>query len=309
MKPTTTDFVSQKVNSFEDSLVTSGINKMERLWKHASAPFRPSSSGLSVYKSKLKDYSEPCSLVLGATPELIDLLIRAQSSPFVMDICIDTWQAIQSFSCENWRDVQWRQGDWTNPICDFKEKFDYICCDGGTLFLDWPRDWSRLLKVVFSYLKPGGIFVTKVQDMGCYTKSYQEIFHDHIDNFESIRQNCEDEVEQFKKMISSLHVALFLGTNNTDNTMNMTVASERIAWALSQLLYRYNEEQFQPYINIFFMEMDPLVNPRAVLKASPKKSEVLSLFDKTGFKTEYISLPKQHAPGPDVCYMLAAQKK
>lgn len=247
---------------------------------------------------------------MGATPELIDLLQERDAEQLtIVDMAQDQWDAIQGFGREDWSGVDWVCGDWLKPISGLRGQLDYVCCDGGTLFLDWSKAWKRLFEVAFDYLRPGGVFVTKAQDMRDPGASLQQILLNHIARFEEARRRAPSaEVEHFRQMASSLHVAMFLGTQRVDFSMDPEPAAQRLRQVRDALRIRYNESHFRPFIDIFFGEMDPLENPRAVLAASPPPGAVFSLLAAVGFEVEHHPLPLTHAPGPNVCYMIAARR-
>jgi len=305
---------SPRVRALRTSLTGERLEAVrwrKRLWSNARAPFRPSEAGLEVYASCFRGHDAPRSLVLGATPELIDLLVEQRASELtVVDMCQEQWDAIQGFGRADWSSVEWICGDWLEPIASLRGRLDYVCCDGGTLFLEWSKGWRRLFEVAFDSLAPGGVFVTKAQDMTGYGATAREIFDDHVGRFEAARRRAPAaELEHFREMASSLHVALFLGTQRAGSaTMDPEPASRRLRQAHGLLRAAYGEARFQPIIDLFFEEMDPAVNPRAVLQAGPPPAQVIPLLESVGFEVEYRPLPPSHAPAPGVCYMLAARR-
>lgn len=67
---------------------------------------------------------------MGATPELIDLLIRHDAAASHSEMCATA----RSFAAEEWRCVEWLAGDWCEPVTRLRGGLDCVCCDGGTLF-------------------------------------------------------------------------------------------------------------------------------------------------------------------------------
>lgn len=127
---------------------------------------------------------------MGATPELIVLLIRHDAAALtVIDISPEMCATARSFVAEEWRCVEWLVGDWCEPLTRLRGGLDCVCCDGGTLFLEWPTA----------------------------------------------------EVEGFREMVSSLHVALFLGTQRGDLSMDPEPAAHRLRQAREILQRRYQE--------------------------------------------------------------------
>lgn len=288
------------------------VHWTRRLWAHAAAPFRPAASGLRAYAESLDAYGPASAraLVLGATPELIDLMIERQASRVVaMDISLETWLAVQGMGRHRWSDVEWIHGDWLTPAPALQGAVDVICCDGGTLFLDWPTGWRRLFEVAFETLAPGGVFITKTQDMRGDGRGPEAHLAAHIERFERARRrDPAGEMQHFRTMISSLHVALFLGTVRPDASLDPAPASVALRRAAGVLRARYAEPRFADFIDLFFEDMDPLRDPRAVLAASPSPEAIAALLEDVGFVVERADLPADHAPAPGVCSMFTARR-
>ena len=136
-------------------------------WNCLNSPYRPTQLGLLRYKHSLNSVSLPENssvLILGSTPELVDLAIRGGVKNIVrMDSSVEILEAMEQLAEENWNHVETHSRDWLSDNPSLAERFDLIWSDGGPLFLPFPSHWSILFEQVASWLKPGGLLETKIQ--------------------------------------------------------------------------------------------------------------------------------------------------
>ena len=136
-------------------------------WNCLNSPYRPTQLGLLRYRDSLNSVPLPKNssvLILGSTPELIDLAIRSGVKNIVrMDSSMEILEAMEQLAEENWSHVETYSRDWLSDNPSWAGRFDLIWSDGGPLFLPFPSHWSILFEQVASWLKPGGLLETKIQ--------------------------------------------------------------------------------------------------------------------------------------------------
>ena len=143
------------------------IDRYIKDWNCLKSPYRPTQLGLLRYKLSLNSVSLPENssvLILGSTPELIDLAIRSGVKIIVrIDQSMEILDAMEQLAEEDWDHVESHSRDWLSDNPPLAGQFDLIWSDGGPLFLPFPSHWSTLFERVASWLKPGGLLETKIQ--------------------------------------------------------------------------------------------------------------------------------------------------
>lgn len=129
-------------------------------------PGRPSQEAVRFYKKFAKDATRglrrrPRGLVLGATPELRDLLTEMKWEAVMIDANMEMIEAMAALLKRSNPDEIIVKGDWIkNPLKT--GYFDVVFGDLVLANVPWNLQ-SALLKNVRRMLKPGGAFITKVE--------------------------------------------------------------------------------------------------------------------------------------------------
>src|SRR5262249_15041386 len=102
-------------------------------WRLASAPPRPEAAHLARYRSAARGARS--GLVMGATPELIDMLLtEGVDRVTAIDLHPETIEAMRRLASEDWSRVELVRGDWREPRPAWASVFDVVLCDGGLMF-------------------------------------------------------------------------------------------------------------------------------------------------------------------------------
>jgi len=284
--------------------------KIARVWRWMSVPVRPSTEGLTIYRKELESVSERRVMLMGATPELVDLaLVLGSARVLSMDISRETIAAMKSLSKEDWGPVELICGNWLEQHDELQRSFDFVCCDGGCLFLTFPEQCQRLFEVIHSYLFPGGKLVTKVLDFSGDGRDHFDYYAEQVDTFESKKSSLppDAQVDHFCDMVTAVATAAWLGTSRPDGSLEPEPAARRMRWAFEALLERYPEANFRVITEASFEFLSPEKNPRAVFSSSLTYSMVEPLLEQAGFEAETIAMPS-YPIHPDVFYTIVATK-
>ncbi|MEM9303366.1 MAG: class I SAM-dependent methyltransferase [Pseudomonadota bacterium] len=133
-------------------------------FKALPQPIRPPQETLEAYRELVARNSPAPVLVLGATPELIDLALDLGSDRVVsMDWNADTFEAMRRTARNDWQRVDFVHQEWTSPKPEFAGQFGSVLCDGGAMFLP-SEQWEDVSSHVHAYLRPGGLWIARCMD-------------------------------------------------------------------------------------------------------------------------------------------------
>lgn len=280
------------------------------LWERARAPIRPNWEGMAVYRRELESAGDRRVLVLGASSDLVDLAVELGASKICsIEIHPETIVAMQVAGQQDWSGVEFVVGDWLELRNEFRNAFDYVCCDGGTLFLEFPDQWRRLFEVTYQHLADGGKFVTKVQDMRGDGRTYREYFDDRVGEFEAQRTEMSPEgaMAAFRDLCSALRTGVCLGEVNPNGGMNAEPQLAQVDWCRDELRRRYPGPDYDEFIQGPFDGFNPRADGRMIFRGGPEYARVESMIRDVGFAVARDAMPNCE-PGPEVCYMATCTK-
>jgi hypothetical protein len=139
-------------------------DKVGKKWRYLKPPFRPSPAELTIYEKRItevaKNEKNPKAVVLGATPELRDLLTKYNYSKVVL-VDIDP-NVVKEMS----KLLQLSKGNEEVYITDWldmylPETFDLVLCDHGLHFIEFNK-WETFFRRVKNILNDNGQFVTSI---------------------------------------------------------------------------------------------------------------------------------------------------
>lgn len=143
-------------------------SEQSRKWSILLPPERPSRGEIEIYEDYLKKVVHSCNgkckaLILGATPELRDLLARYNIETTLADvnpIMVEAMNELLEFSegkektiIANWIDIP-GESDY----------YDVILCDHGLHWILYD-DWSKFFDNKVHLLKKGGYFINNIVTM------------------------------------------------------------------------------------------------------------------------------------------------
>lgn len=129
-------------------------------WAKTLPPARPSLGDLRAYNQLLKPVSQKIktALVLGATPELRDLLAKYKFKVSLVDNNINMIKALSLLRKRKTKE-QIFLADWRKKFTN--QKFDLIVSDTGINMLSWV-DWPRTFKNIQNMLTKDGVSLQKI---------------------------------------------------------------------------------------------------------------------------------------------------
>jgi hypothetical protein len=196
------------------------------MWRNLTLPVRPSEGVLRVYREAMAKLPEKRVIVLGSTPELIDMAVDAGAERIVsIERSPTVIEAFRELGRNDWSRVQFIVGDWLEDRPEFHSRFNCIMCDGGILFLQYPGQWSRLFEVVHSYLEPGGIFAAKSWAEPPGDWKYADLVEAHIAAFKTTISALDADQARiaFIRLASVLRLISLVGGTRSDGLFDQKI--------------------------------------------------------------------------------------
>ncbi len=279
------------------------------VWRKLTVPVRPGPEGLELYRSEMQRFKNKQVLVLGATPELVDMAVSLRAGRVTsIERNSEIMIAMQQLSGEDWSSVEMIVGNWLEDRPAFRSAFNCIVCDGGLLFLAYPAQWEQLFKLVSGYLIRGGVFVAKEWAEPDSSRTFEVIKDELIQSFDRGRRELDNAktTDAFARLVSELRLAAFIGLTRADGSFDQDPLVRR--------LDALNEELEKSYQNPEMISM-----ARGALKylarSQPETTDTVAgvpykgaeeLLVKYGLSVTEHPLPDAPVPGGN--YMFVARK-
>lgn len=282
-----------------------------RLWDVQPVPMRPSQQGLQHYRSVMERTPNPSVLILGGTPELADLAVSMHCRRVVrFDISGEILQGMRKLARCDWSGVELVVGDWLQPQEAFEGRFDCMLCDGGPLFLEFPRQWASLFRQAFSSLRPGGCFCFKGQAHPEDAPTFEALRDRKIGHFNANARGLgpEQQVAQFWHLVAHLWQACFLGLVAPDGGIDKAAVSKRMDETGWHLMDLFPEEPFRSIAQEGLHAMLRCADRMPVLEYLPPSDRVIPCLIAAGFQVEPVVFLADSEPFTGYCYQATAIK-
>jgi hypothetical protein len=210
-------------------------------WELTTDPIRPSRADLVHMTAEIKKrFAKPRVLILGMTPELVNMAHQAGAVRIVV-------MELRSIGLEAYRqlvDVPFEaiNGDWREFRPECEQAFDVVLGHGPFIFLAFPDEWIATLSVVRRYLARGGVVIMRhfhVPPAGYpFATNYERLLRE----FEA-RTNDTDEVaweNEFLKTVTSLRCSAILGATQADGVVNQLELDRLMAYEKRDIEQRYS---------------------------------------------------------------------
>ena len=131
-------------------------------WSMYGCPIRPGREDILLFQAKLKSVEEPRVLILGCTPELVDMVL--EENPLrvtIMDWFPPNIAAMKKMATKNWSRVEVIIRDWRTPLDDLTDRYNIVLGDGPFTFLRFPDDYLLICRNLNRYVSDGGLVVIR----------------------------------------------------------------------------------------------------------------------------------------------------
>lgn len=289
-----------------DEATVSGIL---RTFSFLTPPIRPSNAVVAEFRRHFEAAAGKPILILGATPELVDLANDFGCPHIVaMDWNADTFEAMRRIARTDWNRVRFRHGNWTISVPEFGGAFGCVACDGGPLFLRYPGEWRATSEAAYGYLEPGGRWVSRAVDWPSGDPPFEACLALHVDEFLARRPRLDPdgELAAFKTLTVLIRVRSFHRVVDENGLIDQKEFARRNDYAACFLFEGFPEPRFREVVEMNLLRL---------ARPSPHQSELVSiappelarrLIEEIGFVAEITEL-KAAVPACD--YVLAAIKR
>ncbi len=133
-----------------------------RNWSMWGCPVRPGQEDILLFQKKLKSIEESRVLILGCTPELVDMVL--EENPLrvtIMDRFPPNVTAMKKMATKNWSRVEVIIRDWRTPLDDLTDRYNIVLGDGPFTFLRFPDDYLLICRNLNRYISDGGLVVIR----------------------------------------------------------------------------------------------------------------------------------------------------
>lgn len=149
-------------------------------WLRVTPPVRPSQSDLCQFEAALCTRREQSVLIMGLTPELVDLSVSKKANrTTVMEVRAAAIEELPLVAKEDWGDVEFLRADWRSRNANLQGRFSLVLGHGSFVHLDFPDEWISVLQTLSTYLLRDGRIVLKVfcrpTSLGSLSQRMQQI--------------------------------------------------------------------------------------------------------------------------------------
>jgi hypothetical protein len=138
------------------------VERLLAIWDAIAPPIRPSRANVADVARLAGGLRGRDVLILGATPELIDLAVAECARRIVaMDWSAPAFAAMRRLGRRDWSGVETLCWDWREPCPALLGRMEAVLGDGSLILLPFPRDWERVFRRLHEMLRPHGVVVVR----------------------------------------------------------------------------------------------------------------------------------------------------
>src|SRR5262245_34450086 len=257
-------------------------------WRLTTWPIRPDPARVDLYRSAL--VAARSVLVMGATPELIDMLLtEGVGRVAAVDGHAETMEAMRRLAGQDWAGIERVVGDWRIPRPAWDSAFDGVLVDGGLLFLPFPDGWREVLAVIRNYLRPGGRLVTTGASMSPTAGDFRDHYARVIALFDSTLRTPDPEqrVRRFGELVSRIKGLVRVGAVDHEGRVQLDVAASAHRWMANDLRRRYPD--LDRLIVAWFDQPTAVGGKGTGIVAMPGLERVTAEMTASGFDVEVLA--------------------
>ena len=287
-------------------------NRVEEIysaWELTTPPVRPSDYEISYLRHRLGSVDGGASvLILGMTPELIDLCVEVGVGKIVViELRKFAYLSLKKFAKQNWDRVEFVFSDWRIDNKSFHNRFEYIIGHGTFLLLSYTNDWQVVIGIMYRYLKSSGVFVVRHYlkpidrfDWGVFKGKV-------IDDLPTDVEDSFGQLAEIARLLTLLRCGAILNSTRHDGNVihNKLRASTEEVFNLLENKLKYSryweivKREFNKPTASGYENMLPLAVPYAC--------DVLPLYTNESFMAFYDEIPDSDLPGV-LSFILAVKK-
>ncbi|NLN60257.1 MAG: class I SAM-dependent methyltransferase [Deltaproteobacteria bacterium] len=282
-----------------------------RLWDVQPVPIRPSRLGLAHYRNVMRLTPQASVLICGATPELVDLAIIIGASRIVrLDLSMEILLGMKNLATQDWSNVESVQGNWLEHQPGLDGAFDYVVCDGGPLFLEFPLQWRTFFCNVHRYLKPGGVFCFKGQAHPKELPSFESLRDKRIAHFKATSSTMphQEKIARFWHLVAHLWQLCMVGLVAPDGKIDKHAVSARLDATGECVMQEFPDKRLQEIAHEALHKIFRNQDRTPILEYLTPPDLIAPYLTDVGFVLEPTQFLIDSEPLPDYCYQMTARK-
>jgi len=263
------------------------VNRIIEDWELAAPPAKPGPDRIERYRCLLPQKPGFAAFVLGATPEILDMLLARRAGRVVaMDIHAETMEAMRHFAREDWRKIEFVVGDWCARLPRYEGAFDVAISDGGALFLPFPDTWRALFGVLFSYLAPGGRTLIGHFSVPQPPPDFRIHYRAALSRFDEESAGLAEDAQAalFKAAVAVARLASFYGAVDESGRVQADRVTVNFGMILDELTARYPQGHLRRVLQAMFFRPNPIGDEGLGLVAMPGMDAIRPLMESLGFR-------------------------
>lgn len=285
------------------------IRKIAAWWSRFGHPIRPGLEEIEIFRSQISERKNLCAMILGATPEYVNLLLQEKAKTIVIvDYYGPNVKAMETLGGRDWSSVEVVHSDWMTENARMKGKFDVVFGDNSFIFTRYPEDWKRLFRTLFKYLKPGGRIIARCLFQPDVPFDYHRYVNELMDNIlQTGMENLSDKEESaLRDQITAIRPGTLLGAVDSASTVSGAKRNELIQSARDILAEKFQNTPLWDIIeDILYLESGK--RGEFIVASVPPLEEVKKLLTGAGF-IGIFDIPSGNRPFKGAFRILVAEK-
>lgn len=138
-------------------------HKYQNRWSMHREPIRPTNFFLEMIKGIAKETSLKNVMILGSTPEFIDLFAILGCKRIVsVDLNEENHRSMRRLcKQQSYASLIFENKNWLDQSEILTDQYDLVVGDLTHYFLSYPVEWNVSLKIIAKSLKPNGVFLSR----------------------------------------------------------------------------------------------------------------------------------------------------
>jgi hypothetical protein len=280
------------------------------IWNAQAPPIRPSAKDVEWYAQGWNAREGLRVLILGVTPELVDLALRKNASRIIaMDWHEPYFHAMRCLGCEDWTRVEGLLNDWRIFVPELEGNLDTVLGDGSLTMLTFPQEWEQVLTDIRRYLVPGGRLVFRLPfqteesfDLDIYLK-------ETLSNFDARCGGVEPEqrLGMLREMISEIRIAFGLASSRNSGDVDFNHRADLVRLFHTELTARYGHLKEWDIVRVGMPPEEDIRKGKRTGKAVPQWKAAADLIEACGFCMKSVKCSGTR-PVPAVMRLFVAER-
>jgi hypothetical protein len=276
------------------------IERLYKTWTLMTDPIRPSETELIEMRRRMDVFTRPHTLVLGVTPELVDMVLMAGvEKPVVFEVRGEAIEALKRFARQDWSRVEFIIDDWRNFRPELAGKFDVVIGHGTFLFLAYPEEWVTTLGYFCRYLADDGRLIVRHFVLPPEGHPLEPNYRRILEAFErsSEGRGREERLRRFIEAVTDIRSSAILAATGDDGRVNHSSMSTSMGWVTEDLRRRYEGEYIWEMMGPEFTDTMPKGYEEVWPLAAPTWNHTEDFLRKSGFAVDVRFIGNRPAEG------------